>query len=646
METLPQLLSDNYGKIPAKIALRFKNFGIWKTYTWADYYEHVKAFAMGLASLGFDKGEKIGIIGDNQPPWYWGELAAQALGGVCVGIFVDAVAEEIKYILEHSDTSFVLAHDQEQVDKILEIRKELPLLKKIIYWDPKGLWFYDDPMLMSFDHVEALGREFEEKQSSFFEECLFQGRGEDCAVICYTSGTTGLPKGAMLSHRTLIENRKAWSELDPCYGGDNYLSFLSPAWATEQYLGVAGGFLSRFVINFPEGAETVQANIREVEPNVIFYGARQWESINAMIHVKMASARWLNRWVYKMFMPVANKLMDTRLRSQKLSAVLRLLGTLSNVLLERPVRNKLGLNKIRYAYTAGAAVSPDIIRFFQAMGINVKQLYGLSETGVNTCHRDGDVDPATSGPALPRNEVKVAPDGEVLIRTDMMFIGYYKDPEAKQEKVDGEGWFHTGDFGYINEKNHLIVIDRVADMKELAGGQKYSPQFTEVRLRFSPYIKDVLVIGGKEQTYVSAIINIDFENVGKWAEANHISYTTFVDLSQKGEVAELIKEDIRNVNRVLPEEARMKRFVCLHKEFDADEAELTRTRKIRRSFVEERYRNILEGMYGGQSEVTVQSEVTYQDGRKGVMRAFVKVRSVDENGTGDGNASAGTVKGS
>jgi long-chain acyl-CoA synthetase len=627
--TLPQLLKDNYEEAPNKIALRFKDFGIWKTYTWADYFEHVKALALGLAALGAKNGDTVGIIGENQPPWYWGEIATQALGGICVGIFVDAVPSEIKYILEHSDASFVIAHDQEQVDKVLDIRDELPLLKKIIYWDPKGLWFYNDPMLMSLDQVEDLGRDFEKSHAGYFGETVAKGNEDDCAVICYTSGTTGLPKGAMLSHKTLIEVRKAWAEPDPCFEGDDYLSFLSPAWATEQYLGVAGGFLSKFVVNFPEAAETVQDNIREIEPHVLFYGARQWESINAMIHVKMANAGWLNRWVHHVIMPVAYKYMDKRLQGHTIGIWGLFMEMLGNVLIQRPLRNKLGLNKTRYAYTAGAAVSPDIIRFFQAVGINVKQLYGLSETGVNTVHRDRDVDPATSGTALPRNEVKISPEGEILIRTDMMFLGYYKDPEAKKEKVDSEGWFHTGDFGYIDEKSHLIVIDRMADMKELEGGHKYSPQFTEIRLRFSPYIKDALILGGKKQAYVTGIINIDFENVGRWAEANHIAYTTFLDISQKDEVADLIKRDISSVNRVLPEEARIKRFVCLHKEFDADEAELTRTRKIRRSFVEERYKNIIDGMYTENDEIGVKSEVTYRDGRKSVMRAFVKVRSLN-----------------
>ncbi|MCG7851752.1 MAG: AMP-binding protein [Methanosarcinaceae archaeon] len=458
---------------------------------------------------------------------------------------------------------------------------------------------------------------------------MAKGSEDDCAVICYTSGTTGLPKGAMLTHKTIIANRKAWLEVDDCHDGNDYLSFLSPAWAAEQYLGVAGGLLSRFVVNFPEAAETLQENIREIEPHILFYGARHWESINAMINVKMANASRINRWVYKAIIPVAYRYMDLILKGKRIALWWNILNILCNIFILRPLRNKLGLNRIRYAYVGGSGVGPEIISFFQVIGVNIKQIYGLSETGVNACHRDGDVDPATTGSPLPQNQIEISPEGEVLLKTNSMFLGYYKDPEAKKEKVDQDGWFHTADFGYINEKKHLTVIDRMADMKRLAGGHKYSPQFTEVRLRSSSYIKDAVIIGGQKQEYVTCIINVDFENVGQWAEANHISYTTYIDISQKDEVAGLIKKDIDGVNRVLPPEARIKRFICLHKEFDADEAELTRTRKIRRSFVEERYKDIINGMYSGVDKIPIESEVLYQDGRKGIMRAFVKVRTFD-----------------
>ena len=349
-----------------------------------------------------------------------------------------------------------------------------------------------------------------------------------------------------------------------------------------------------------------------------------------MIHVKMADAARLNRFVYHAMIPVAFKYAAMKLKEKKIGPWGRFMSFLANILVCRPLRNKLGLNKVRYAYTAGAAISPDIIRFFQAVGVNVKQLYGMSETGVNTLHRDNDVDPATSGQILPGNEIKISPEGEILVKSDMIFLGYYKNPRAKKERMDKDGFFHTGDAGYINEKKHLIVIDRLADMKHLKGGYIYSPQFIEVRFRFSPYVKDALVIGDEDREYVTGILNIDYDNVGKWAETNHISYTTFLDLSQKDEVAELLRGAAEDVNRVLPEQARLRKFVSLHKEFDADEDELTRTRKIRRSFIEKRYRNIIDGMYNNEDEIPVESEVTYQDGRKNIIRAFVKVRSVSD----------------
>jgi long-chain acyl-CoA synthetase len=543
---------------------------------------------------------------------------------------VDAVPPEIKYILEHSEASFTVAHDQEQVDKILGIGGELPQLRKIVYWDPRGLWFYNEPLLMDLDRLEQTGREFEISHPSIFDELLSQGSKSDCAIISYTSGTTGFPKGVMLTHETIIANRKAWLEVDPCYEGDNYLSFLSPAWAAEQYLGVAGGLLSRFVVNFPEAAETLQDNIREIEPQVLFYGARQWENIHAMVNVRMSNAARVNRVIYRSTVSAAYKFSDRVASGGRQGRPgWGLLNILCDALAFKPLRNKLGLNKVRYAYIGGAGVSPEIIRFFHVVGINIKQIYGLSETGVNACHRDGEIDPSTTGPPLPHNEIRVSTIGEILLKTDSMFVGYYRDPDGRKGKVDSGGWFHTGDFGHINENGHLIVIDRLGDLKELGHGEKYSPQFTEVRLRFSPYIRDAVVVGGERHGYVTVIINIDFDNVAQWAEANHISYTTFLDISQRDEVAELIKKDITDVNRVLPEGARVRRFVCLHKEFDPDEAELTRTRKIRRSFVERRYENIITGMYSPVSEVPVESEVTYQDGRKSVIRASVKVRTID-----------------
>ena len=630
LDTLPKVLLSNYHKHPKQRSIRFKDFGLWNTLTREDYYNHVKYFALGLTSMGFGKGDKLVILGENQPQWYWGELAAQSLGGASVGIFIDCLPPEIEYIFNHSDATFAIAHDQEQVDKFLEIKDELPLLKKIIYWDPKGLWFYDDPSLVNFEQVEKLGMEFEKEHPGFFEESTAQGRGEDTAILSYTSGTTGLPKGAIICNKALVGMSRNWCVADPWLETYNYLSYLSPAWVTEQLLGVSGTLTSGAIVNFPEDPETIQENIREVGPQIIFYSARLWESLNATIHVKIEEARWWNRFLYRLFSPIGEKIAELNFEKKKISLWWKLIYKIADLVVFRPLRDKVGLLKVRYAYSAGAALSPDIIRFFHAIGINLKQCYGLTETSINTVHRDGDIKPETSGTCLPNNEVKISPEGEILIKSKYLFSGYYKSPEAFKEKVDDEGWFHTADFGYLEEDGGLVIIDRMQDLKELKGGRKFSPQYIEIRLRFSPYIKDALIIGGADNEYVTAIITIDLDNVGKWAERHHLPYTTFMDLSQKDEVSELILKDIIRVNNYLPEWSRIRKFVSLHKEFDPDEAELTRTRKLKRDLVEQRYNYIIDGLYADIPVINAETAVVYRDGRKGTIKTAVKVRSVEE----------------
>jgi len=628
-DTLPKLLKRNcelYGD--KRVAMRVKDRGIWQEYTWKDYYEKVKCFSLGLTSLGLKAGDKVSILGENKPQWYWAELAVQASGAVAVGIYTDCTPPEVKYFVEHSDSTFVVVHDQEQVDKLLQIKDELPLLKKVIYWDPKGMWYYKDPVLISFDEVLELGRKYEETHPGLFEENVEKGKADDIAVLCYTSGTGGLPKAAMLPHEGLTAVEEGWAAVDPWDESDEYLSFLPPAWVTEQAIGIAGGLVTGMKVNFPEEPETVQENIREIAPQVLFYGPRLWESVTRTIQAKITDTTRLKRFLYHLFLPVGYKVSDLRLARKKPSLLWRALYLVGDGVLFRPLRDKVGMSKIKYAYTAGAAVSPDIIRLFQAIGVNIKQLYGGSEVGLVTLHRDGDIRPETSGTVLPISEIKLSDEGEILVKNKYMFAGYYKNPEATQVTMK-EGWFYTGDFGYIDEAGHLIVMDRMADVRGLAGGRKFSPQYVEVRLRFSPYIKDVMVVGGEDKEYVTAIVNIDIENVSRWASARRIAYTTFTDLSQKPEVIDLIRGDLARVNKILPEWSRIRKFVNLHKEFDPDEAELTRTRKLRRTFVEDRYSDLINALYGEEPEFVVEASVTYRDGRKGVMTTSIKITPVD-----------------
>jgi len=623
---LPKLLRQNYLKYGnKKVAMRVKEYGIWREYTWKEYYEKVKYLSLGLMSLGLERADKVAILGENKPQWYWAELATQAVGGVVVGIFTDCMPSEVKYFIEHSDAKFVIAHDQEQVDKLLQIKGELPLLKKVIYWAPKGVWNYDDPILMSFNQVIEKGMKHEKLQPGLFEANIERGRGDDIAVFCYTSGTTGLPKAAMLRHGSLT-HEGTLAYIDKWSADDQYVSFLPPAWLAEQGLGIAGSLVSGLEVNFPEHTATVQENIREIGAQVLFWGPRNWEAVNRLIQAKLADATVLNRLLYHLCLPVGYKLADFEAAGERPSTLWRMLYSVAYWLLFRDLKDKVGLSKIRVAYTAAAPISPDIIRFYRAIGVNIKQLYAGSEAGLVTLHRDDDVRPETSGPVMKGVEARISDDGEIIIRGDNLFVGYYKNPQETEENIRN-GWYHTGDFGYITEDGHLIAMDRMSDVRELKGGQKFSPQYIEIRLRFSPYIKDVFAIGGGDKDYVTCIVNIDLDNVGRWAETKHIPYTTFTDLSQKPEVIDLIHKEIQSINRMLPAWAKIKKFANLHREFDADEAELTRTRKLKRAFIEERYLDLINALYSGASDLTVETTVTYRDGRKATIKMNVKINS-------------------
>jgi long-chain acyl-CoA synthetase len=629
-DTLPKFLRRHYREHPDKVAMRDKDRGIWQRYTWRDCYERVKYFCLGLISLGLEPGNAISILGENKPEWYWAEMAVHCARGTAVGIFADCTPSEVLYYIENSDSLFVVVHDQEQLDKVLAIKEQIPLVKKVIYWDPKGVWSYKDPLLMSFEEVLKLGQEYEKAHPETFEALVDSGKPEDIAVICYTSGTTGLPKGAMLSQGFEVQSMGEWSRMDHWFKrGYQYLSFIPPAWATEQGLGLTGALIADVVVNFPEQPETVQENIREIGPEVLFYGAKLWELVNRTVQARMIDSTFLRRFIYRTFLPLGLKVADIAIEGRTPGPLWKFLSFISYQIIFRSLRDRIGLSKVKVIYSAGGALSPEIVRFFKALGIEIKLFYGSTEIGVVSCPRDGEIRPETSGRVVPWADVKISEEGEILVKTRYLYSGYYKNPGATQGKLDPEGWYCTGDFGHLDKDGFLIVIDRMEDLKPLGGGKKFSPQFAEVRLRFSPYIKDVLVVGGEDRVFVGALINIDIENVGRFAEANKITYTTFTDISQKPEIINLIRQEILNLNRVLPDYAQIKRYVNLHKEFDADEAELTRTRKLRRNFVEERYGDLIGALYSDLDSLSVEAPVTYQDGRKGVIRTEIKVNRVD-----------------
>jgi long-chain acyl-CoA synthetase len=634
IDTLPKSLIASYQKYGAgKTAMRQKDMGLWRSFTWQQSYQQVRSLSLGLIKLGLDRGDKVCIIGDNDPQYFWAQLAIQASGGVAVGIFTDSTPTEIEYIVNHSDAVIVFAKDQEQCDKLLDIKAQIPDIRQVIYWEDKGLWNYDQPWLMSYDHVQTLGKALDEELPHLFDENIDLGIGEDLAIFCYTSGTTDLPKGAMITHTNLISGCDQTVKVDPRSDTDEYLSFLPPAWITENILGLTFHLRTGMVVNFPEAPETVQENIREITPQSLLFSARLWENMMAIVQIKMADTSRINQFLYKIFMPIGYKVANLRYEQRNpVGIIWQFLNRLGEFAIFQPLRDKFGLTNVTSAYSSGAALNPEVIRFFRAIGVNIKQLYGSTEANVHTLHVGDDVKFETVGIPVPGLEVKITEDSEILISSANVFKGYYKNPEATESalRVDEQGktWFHTGDAGYIDQDGHLIFMDRVKEMISIGSEEKYSPQYIEGQLKFSPYIRDVMTLGGADKPFVSALINIEFDNIGRWAEKQGIPYTTFVDLSQRPEVYELIGSDVKRVNRYLPRAARIHKFVLMHKEFDADEGELTRTRKLRRNLLSERYEDMITTMYSGGDTVQVRATVKYRDGREGISETAIRVATL------------------
>jgi len=602
--------------------------GIWKRYSWAEYYEIVEQLAMGFLELGIERNDKVCILGENRPHVYWFELASLVCGMPIVGIFSDCSCSEVKYFIQHSGSRFVVCQDQEQVDKVLEIKDEIPNLNRIIYWEEKGMWNYNDPLLLNIDKMRELGRKKIGRQKSLIEKMICETKGDDVAILFYSSGTTGIPKAAIQTNENMIKMVEMIDKRYPVKANGNSLSFLPIAWITEQIFDVCYSLFKGFIVNFPEKQETVQENIREVGPETLILSPRQWENHIKTTRVKIIEANLFNRMCFNVSLRIGYKVSTAKLMAKKISFGWKLLFFFADKLIFRPLRDRLGLSGVRLGISGGTGISPDVISYFHAVGIPLAQVYCSSECGVATMHPPNQIKAETCGTPLDNFEIKISELGEIIIKSPCLFKGYYKEPEKTVASIKN-GFFYTGDFGRLDKDKHLIVMDRMEDLQEMAGDKKFSPQFAEIRLRFSAYIKDAFVVGEEREDYASAIIDIDYNNVGNWAGKNHIVYTTFSNLSQKEKVIELIKNEIKDINICLPKWASIKKFVNLHKEFDADEGEMTRTRKVRRNFMEEKYKEIIKALHGNASYIEVAATASYKDGKIGKTKSKLYINSLD-----------------
>ncbi|RJQ83294.1 MAG: acyl-CoA synthetase [Desulfobacteraceae bacterium] len=614
--------------------MRQKNLGIWQRYSWDDVYGQVRDLSMGLVKLGLKRGETVAVIGENTPELFWADFGILCAGGKVVCLYPDMTPDEMLYILRHAEAVFLVAEDQEQVDKYLEIGDQVPGIRKIVYWNGRGMWQYQDDFLMTYKDLQKLGRQHHADNPSQFEENIDAGLPTEIAVLSYTSGTTGTPKGVVLTHNYLLDNAFRVLQANHFEPFTQYLSYLSPAWVTEHFF-VAIGLLLPLVYNFPEEPETVLANIREIGAEALVFGPRQWESLAATVQFKMNGAGTLRRWVYDFGLKIGMKIARERTVGERAGWGWHLLYPIAEQFVLGPIRDNLGLEKTYFALTGGAPAAPEIFNFFHALGIKLRNIYGSTEMGLYTQHMGDRFDPATMGRWYtvpeeigPPLEWRIDDDGGLLIRGGSGFSGYYKEPEATCNALK-EGWFITGDAIRMLENGELVFLDRVKDLKRLSSGHPFPPQYIETRLRFSPFIKDAMIIGDEEKDHVAAFIIIDADNVGQWAEKIGITYASFTDLSQKTEVCTLIRKEIDRVNRFLDEASRVKRFVNLSKELDPDESELTRTRKLRRGLLEKRYRSLIDAIYAGQESFEMDIPVKYRDGRKGVMKSFTRISTIE-----------------
>ena len=631
LDTFPKLLIDRAERFRDRHAIREKEFGIWQSWTWAQYRDQVRALACGLAALGFQRGDKLAIIGDNRPRLYASMVAAQSLGGVPVPVYQDSVAEETQYVLEHAEVRFAVVEDQEQVDKLLQIKDRCPRLEAVVFDDDRGMRHYDQPFLHSYDSVQARGREFDAANPEFFAAEVAKGAGTDTAIILYTSGTTGRPKGVILSHDNILVTARNAAEFDGLDENDESLAYLPMAWVGDNIFSVGESFVAGFCVSCPESSATVMQDMNEIGPTFFFAPPRIFENLLTNVMVRMEDASAIKRRLFRYFMDHARRVGVDILDGRPVGAWDRLLYRVGEVLVYGPLKNTLGLSRIRIAYTAGEAIGPEIFEFYRSLGINIKQLYGQTEAAVFvTMQPNGQVKPDTVGKPAPGVDIRIDDNGEVLYRSPGVFQEYFKNPEATAETKTADGWVHTGDAGFFDEDGHLKIIDRAKDVGRLNDGSMFAPKYIENKLKFFPEIREAVAFG-HERDHVAAFVNIDLEAVGSWAERRGIPYASYQELAARSEVQDMVQACVEKVNADLAGDEKLsnsqiRRFLVLPKELDADDGELTRTRKVRRRTVSERYAALIDALYSDADRCRMDIEVSYEDGRKSTIRGDVVIR--------------------
>jgi len=634
LNTFPKLLLNNAARFGDRPAMREKDLGIWQSWTWAEVAAQVKDYSAGLAGLGLGHGEKLAIVGDNRPRLYWSIIAAQAVGAVPVPVYSDSVAEEMLYVLENADATIAMAEDQEQVDKLLSIKDRLPKLRTIIFDDSRGLRDYDFDFLYSYEDILADGAERNKADPELFHRSIAAIRSDDPSIMLYTSGTTGSPKGVVLSHDNILITARNSVELEGLNEKDEILAYLPMAWVGDHIFSFGQSYVAGFCVSCPESSDTVLNDLWELGPTYYFAPPRVFENLLTTVMIRMEDASKLKQRMFHYFMAHAKKVGVAILDGKPVGFMDKLKYHLGELMVYGPLKNALGLTRVRLGYTAGEAIGPEIFEFYRSLGINLKQLYGMTEASVFVAIQpDGEIKADTVGVPAPGVEVQVAESGELMFRGPGTFVEYFKNPEATAETKTSEGWVHTGDAGFFDEDGHIKIIDRAKDVGKLCDGSMYAPKYIENKLKFFPNIKEAVCFGdGKD--YCSAFINIDLEAVGSWAERNGIAYASYQELAALPAVYEIIKDHVRDVNESLSREERVagsqiKRFLLLHKMLDADDGELTRTSKVRRSFVAERYEPYISALYSDATESSIETEITFEDGRKGKMQATVSIAEAE-----------------